>query len=147
MNVKYVRKEVNIMKIAIISIGIAFAAIAVLLVLGLTGSFSGLGVRYILAPFTGAVEQREITNKGAFRIQAYEQFYRWQEAVEAIDVKLSVYTGELDTRQKSECIGLVARRTDMVGRYNAAVRSVQTQGKWKSTNLPNRLEHHLVKCG
>ena len=135
------------MKIALISIGIVIALMVVLTVLTLTGSFSGLGVRYILAPFTGAVEQREITNAGAFRIQAYEQFYNWQEEVEAIDVKISVYTGELDTRQEAECIGLVARRADIVGRYNSAVRSVLTQGQWIGSGLPNRLIHDFIICG
>ena len=49
------------------------------------------GFRWMVAPFRGVVEEREIINWGPYRIQAYEQFYRWQEQVNAIDPKLAGY--------------------------------------------------------
>ena len=45
-------------------------------VLGLVGLIAVvLGGRYVLAPMLGIVQEREITNRGAYRIQAYEKFY------------------------------------------------------------------------
>lgn len=83
----------------------------ILAVIGLAAAiaFSTAGVlayRWISAPARGAVEQREITNQGQYRIQAYEQFYRWQEQLDAIEAKLSAYpeTG-LDLRRQTECRG------------------------------------------
>ena len=91
-------------------------------------------------PFIGALEQRQTTNRGDYRIQSYEQFYRWHESVSAIDTKLGSYPVEsLDRRQRTECQGLLARRADIVQRYNAASRSVETQGQWQAWGLPNTL--------
>ena len=100
--------------------------ITVLAIIGVVAviAFSTVGVlayRWISAPAQGAVEQREITNRGQYRIQAYEQFYRWQEQLDAIDAKLLAYTESgLDIRQQTECRGLLAQRSDIVAKYNAA---------------------------
>jgi len=121
--------------------GIAIGSVIFLLIMIaiFTLMFTGLGARWFLAPFRGAVEEREITNRGQFRIQAYEQFYRWQEDVEAIDLKLTAYPRQLDLRQTTECRGLLARRADIIARYNAASKAERTQGQWMATGLPEIL--------
>ena len=132
------------MKIALISL----AVVVGLVVLGTLLTLTGYGQRYFLAPFRGAVEQQEITNTGAFRIQVYNRFYDWQEEMEAIDVKLISYVSSpsLSDRETTECRGLLARRANIVGDYNAAVRAVNTTGKWRGSGLPNRLNHVTINC-
>ena len=123
--------------------------ITVLAIIGVVAviAFSTVGVlayRWISAPAQGAVEQREITNRGQYRIQAYEQFYRWQEQLDAIDAKLLAYTESgLDLRQQTECRGLLAQRSDIVAKYNAASRAERTQAQWQDPDLPQTLEHNL----
>ena len=123
-------------------IGIGLGIVIFLIAMGV----AGYGLRWFSAPFTGALEQREITNKGAYRIQAYEQFYGWQEEIDAIDVKLAGYVGSLDNRESTECRGLVARRANIVGDYNAASRAELTQGKWQAPELPQTMKHTERKC-
>ena len=125
-----------------------------LAVIGLTAviAFSTAGVlayRWISAPARGAMEQREITNRGQYRIQAYEQFYRWQEQLDAIETKLSAYPEtSLDLRRQTECRGLLAQRADIVAKYNAASRAERTQAQWQDPGLPHTLEHTpSQKCG
>lgn len=102
-----------------------------------------LAYRWITAPARGAVEQREITNRGQYRIQAYEQFYRWQEQLDAIEAKLLAYPPSgLDLRQQTECRGLLAQRADIVAKYNAASRAERTQAQWQDPDLPHTLEHN-----
>ena len=120
----------------------------ILAVIGLSAviAFSTAGVlayRWISAPARGAVEQREITNRGQYRIQAYEQFYRWQEQLDAIETKLMAYPPSgLDIRRQTECRGLLAQRADIVAKYNAASRAERTQAQWQDPDLPHTLEHN-----
>ena len=94
------------------------------------------------------MEEREITNQGQFRIQAYEQFYRWQEEIESIDNKLAAYPEKLDRREETECRGLLARRSDIVSQYNAASRAERTQGQWMANDLPENLSQERPReCG
>lgn len=130
------------MKVILGVVGVVVAIIVVFAVLILTP----LGLRFGLVPIIGAVEQQEITNAGAYRIQAYEQFYRMEEDAQAIERKLNLYIGDLSTREKQECVGLVARHADIVSEYNSAVRSVNTQGKWQGSGLPNRLRNINFSC-
>ena len=118
---------------------IATGSLILLVILGLGLAFTGLGARWFVAPFRGAVEEREITNRGQFRIQAYEQFYRWQEEVQGIESKLAAYPEKLDRREETECRGLIARRVNLVSRYNAASRAERTQGQWMAEDLPETL--------
>lgn len=128
-----------------IFIGLGALVLLVAIYAGL--AFSSLGVRWGIAPFRGAVEEREITNRGQYRIQAYEQFYRWQEEVEGIDVKLGSYPEELDRRQATECRGLLARRVNIVAQYNSASRAERTQGQWQAPELPRNLnQENLRSC-
>lgn len=102
----------------------------------------GYAFKWFTIPFVGALEQREITNRGQYRIQAYEQFYRWQEELASVDTKLAGYPVPLqNSRQSTECQGLLARRADIVSEYNAASRAVLTQGQWQASDLPITLPH------
>ena len=105
-----------------------------------------LAYRWAIAPARGAVEEREIINRGQYRIQAYEQFYRWQEELDSIAAKLSAYPAQgLDRRQQTECQGLVARHADIVAKYNAAARAERTQGQWQDPELPETLPQEPIR--
>lgn len=118
------------------------AALAGVVVLALMVA-GGFAYRYFIAPVRGAVEQQEITNQGQYRIQAYEQFYRWDEEVISIQNKLAAYpnTRSLNERERTECRGLLHRRADIVTDYNAAARAELTRGKWQAPELPEKLTH------
>ena len=120
---------------------IAFSSLgaALIVVLPTILIFWGSAATWITAPFRGAVEERAITTRGAYRIQAYERFYEWHEQLGAIDIKLQQYEPPLDQRQRTECIGLWSARANLVSRYNAASRQVETQGKWMAGELPSTL--------
>ena len=124
---------------------IGILAFVVVVVLGIGFTFTDLAVRWGVAPFRGAVEEREITNRGQFRIQAYEQFYRWQEEIVAVDAKLTSYPETMDIRQETECRGLIARRANIVARYNAASRAERTQGQWQAPELPQILNQNNTR--
>lgn len=105
------------------------------------------GFRWFTAEPRGALEQREITTRGAFRIQEYERFYRLKEEVDSTDTKLAALPSELDVRQRTECTGLLAVRANRVAEYNAASAAELTRGKWKADDLPQRLnQENTRKC-
>ena len=118
-----------------------FLALAGLVAVAILSTGGAFAYRWYTAPIRGAVEQREITNQGGYRIQAYEQFYRWRESIIGIDLKLAAYppSADLDPRQQTECRGLLAVRADLVSRYNAASSAVRTQGSWRAADLPPTL--------
>ncbi len=124
---------------------ITLAIIGVVAVIALS-TVGTLGYRWLIAPARGAVEQREIINRGQFRIQAYEQFYRWSEERAAIESKLALYPESgLDIRQQTECRGLLAQHANIVAEYNAASRAELTQGQWQAPDLPQTLPHAPVR--
>ena len=88
----------------------------------------------------GRTEQIVATNTGAYRTQAYEKFYDLYEQIEATDQKLSAYPAELDDRQRTECVGLLSTRANLVSEYNAASRAEITTGQWQAPDLPSTLE-------
>ena len=105
------------------------------------GIATNYAIRWFRAPIEGAVEQREITNRGQYRIQSYEQFYQWHADIGAIEVKLAAYPANLDMRQRTECVGLVAQRANIVASYNAAAAAEKTKGQWLADDLPEYLTH------
>ena len=127
-------------------VGICILSLVGVVVLGIALGFTGLGSRYIMAPFRGIVEQQEITNRGQYRIQAYEKFYRIIEQRESVKRKLDGYPlDNLDVRQSAECRGLLARYFDMTSEYNAASRAELTQGKWQDDELPQTLSIDITR--
>lgn len=124
---------------------IVFGVIGLVAVIALS-TVGALAYRWAIAPARGAVEEREIINRGQYRIQAYEQFYRWQEELDGIAAKLSAYPSQgLDRRQQTECMGLVARHADIVAKYNAAARAERTQGQWQDPELPETLPQEPIR--
>jgi len=105
------------------------------------GAYS-LAYRWLFAEPTGAVQEREITTRGAYRIEAYEKFYRIQEDIGSLDTRLAAMpaAADLDPRQQIECRGILAVRATRVREYNEASRAVRTQGQWRAPDLPSTLE-------
>lgn len=129
------------MKPALVLVGGVILLAAV--VIGIAAA--SFGTRWIAAPFRGTVEQREITNSGAFRIQAYQKFYSWHEESAALKFKLAHYAHrDLDQREQTECRALRGQHADIVSKYNSASRAEQTQGQWRAADLPVDLTNEGV---
>ena len=103
------------------------------------------GFRWFTAEPRGALEQKEITTRGAFRIQEYERFYRLKAEVDSVDIKLAALPRELDVRQRTECTGLLAVRANRVAEYNAASAAELTKGKWRADDLPSSLNQENTR--
>lgn len=111
--------------------------IGVLLVGILMLALGGYVFRWYSAPFVGALEEREITNKGAYRIQAYNEFYSMYTELDGIESKITLYDGRvLHLRDATNCRGLVSRHADIVSEYNSEARAVNTTGQWLAEDLP-----------
>ena len=105
-------------------------------------SFSVMGSTAALAPITGWFEKRIAVNRGFYQIQSYEKFYELAHQIDAIDIKLDAYGSDLDTRQRTECLGLLTRRAGLVAAYNAASEAVTTQGQWRDQSLPPTMQQY-----
>ena len=122
---------------------ILFVAVG-LLAIGVV-SIGGYVFKWYALPFMGALEEREITNQGAYRIQGYEQFYTWAEERDAVKSKLNLYLDrELDVREHTNCVGLISQYADITAEYNAASRAERTQGQWRADDLPETLENEMI---
>ena len=109
------------------------------------GIAASIYIPRLIAGPTGTTEEIVTTTRGAYRIPAYEKFYKWEEEFEQRQALLTVYQGPLDKRQQQECFGLVARITTIVADYNAASRAERTTGKWRADDLPETLEYEVQR--
>lgn len=110
----------------------------------------GLGLRWILAEPSGAVQQREMTvGDGAYRIAAYEEFY--QECSSALTVQQNLAAAikadqaeGVDPMRKAQLdanvTGLTAQLNRAVNDYNAHARETDTRAHFKSSDLPFSIE-------
>ena len=132
-------------KLKIVGLTLGGLALFLALFVGIWGF--NYGFRWFTAEPRGALEQREITTHGAFRIQEYERFYRLQADILAIDMRLASLPADLNTRQQTDCLGILAVRTNKVAEYNAASHAELTKGKWKADDLPESLkQENPRKC-
>ena len=102
---------------------------------------AGLGLRYLLAGPTGAVEQREIVLGGQYRVQRYDEFFDLRGDIDAKRLRLSVYaaSGDLNGREQTQCRGLLASTTELIADYNAAAAAYRTRGQWRDPSLPQQI--------
>ncbi|WP_428117734.1 hypothetical protein [Candidatus Poriferisodalis sp.] len=116
------------------------AVAAVVIVVG--GPLFGIFAPRLWAEPAGRTEQIVAVNRGNYRTTAYELFYDLDEQIEALDVKLQVYPAEPDdmnSRERTECRGLLLKRATLVADYNASARQELTVGQWRSEDLPHSL--------
>lgn len=108
-----------------------------------------LGIRWIFAEPTGAVEQREQTiGDGAYRIQAYEAFYEECASARTLQQNLD------NARTQAENVDDPTRRAQLdanvtalanqlnaaVNDYNAHARETDTRGHFLASDLPYALD-------
>lgn len=105
-----------------------------------------LGVRWLIAPATGAVQQREQTvGNGSYRIAAYEEFY--QECASALTVQQNLENAikadaapNVDPVRKAQLDANVTALSntlnDAVNTYNAHAREADTRAHFLSSDLP-----------
>ena len=117
---------------------LGFAIVAFLTIASIFGS---IYIPRWLAPERGKTEEVIITNRGQYRIQAYERFYQINEELVAVDNKLGVYSFSApnNLRQETECKGMLFKRANLVSEYNAKSQQERTTAKWQDPSLPERL--------
>jgi hypothetical protein len=119
----------------------------VVLVLLIAG---GLGLRWILAEPSGAVQQREMTvGNGAYRISAYEEFY--QECSSALTAQQNLanaisaaHAENVDPTRQAQLDANVTALTNVLNRavndYNAHARETDTRAHFLSSDLPFEIQ-------
>jgi hypothetical protein len=109
----------------------------------------GLGLRWILASPTGAVQQREQTiGNGSYRIQAYEAFYEECASAQTVQQNLAnAITADMatnvDPMRKAQLDANVTALSNQLSRavngYNAHAREMDTRAHFLSSDLPYEL--------
>lgn len=125
--------------------GAGVAVVAAILALALLG----LGLRWVLAEPTGAVEQREQTiGSGDYRIQAYEQFFTECASARTLQQNLTVARTAAGTNYPDEnrqaqldanVIALESQLNQAVNTYNAHAMQADTRAHFLDSNLPFQL--------
>lgn len=126
---------------------IAFAVIIGLILLSLVG----LGFRYVIAPFRGAVEQQEIMEQGGSRIYNYNRFFRLCSNVQTYEDQIDAQMRELEGNTNQDHIamirrnisGLTAQRASAINTYNAEARAVGTGGRFRDDSLPFEIPRNV----
>jgi hypothetical protein len=120
------------------------ALVAIVLVIG--GIF---GLRWVLAEPSGAIQQREMTvGNGAYRIQAYEQFFTdcgsaktvQQNLAAAVTAAQQGRDSGVDANRQAQLdanvTGLTAQLNRAVNDYNAHARETDTRAHFLDSTLP-----------
>lgn len=118
-----------------------FCGLVLLAVFGI----SVLGYRYVTAPVAGVVQEREIINSGANRIEQYEQYFNQCAAIQGYESSIDVQKELLKTastedvqRIKTVIAGITAQRARAIAQYNADVVKY-TKNKYFDNSLPGRI--------
>lgn len=124
-------------------VALACVGVVLLLIVG------GLGLRWALAPATGAVEQREQTvGDGSYRISAYDAFYDDCASAKSTQQQLEQAIATRDaepegTNRRAQLDANVAALTNVlitaVNQYNADARKADTRAHFRASDLPYQL--------
>ena len=99
----------------------------------------GFAFAWWSAPWTGALEERQQVNRGAFRIQEYERFYELRDRYCASGYKIEQYEQSDLARKDTVIAGTTATLYDAALEYNSNSEQERTSAKWKDSGLPDRL--------
>jgi hypothetical protein len=119
------------------TIGVILGFIALLILISVaTGTF-----RYVMAPFFGAIEQQIEIESGASRTYNYNWFFNKCSAIQSKELTLQHLMQELNPTemQTTNISGLMASRNADITEYNARASAIDTQGRFRSDNLPERI--------
>lgn len=121
-------------------------------------SVYGLGsIQRFTADFRGETGQIEKTKaNSSYRIAAYEKFYNKCASIESLESKINnmqdeLETAEGDTQRKtilnSSITASKNKRAELIASYNADARKEATQGQFRDSNLPFKLnEGDITSC-
>lgn len=124
--------------------GVLAVIIAVLVIAGVT-----LGVRWLVASPSGAVQQREQTiGSGSYRIQAYDAFY--DDCAAALTTQQNLHNArqqlaaEKDPTRRAQLEGNVTALANtlnaQVNQYNADARKADTRAHFRASDLPYQID-------
>lgn len=142
------------MKKGVLAALITTMAIIVLVSMSVYG-FGNL--QRLTAEFRGETGQIEKTKaNSSYRIAAYEKFHDRCGSIKSTESKISnmedeLETAEEDTQRKtilnSSITALKNKRAELIESYNADARKEATQGQFRDSNLPYKLnEEDVTTC-
>lgn len=109
----------------------------------------GYGIRWVVAPVEGAVEQREIVQgQGEYRIANYQMFYDLCHDIKAYEAQMEALEDERELESTSDnrkeeigaaLSGLRGQRARAIERYNSSSRQDLTRAMFKADDLPYEL--------
>lgn len=114
------------------------------------------GWRWVTAPFTGALEQRETVQSGAFRMYSYEHFYDLCAAVQRNERALMSQKRALEqadgnkNRIRQRIVGLESQLQSKISTYNQDARKEETTGQFRAAGLPRHIDYNpeeITRCG
>lgn len=121
-------------------------------------SVYGVGnLQRLTADFRGETGQIEKTKANSnYRIASYEKFYNKCASVESLESKINNMQDELetveeDTQRKtilnSSITASKNKRAELIASYNADARKEATQGQFRDSDLPYKLnEEDITSC-
>lgn len=133
------------------ALGIWIAVVIVICLLAAVPMYAAGWLQRITADFRGQTDVVEqISANAGYRIAKYEQFYSDCAAVQSVEARIREAESELnadpepdDYRKRQLNTNLSAlrgQRADLINDYNAAARMEDTQGNFRSSDLPYQID-------
>lgn len=131
-------------------LGVAALIAVSVVVLFVIMTAASLAFRWEIAPWIGAVEQREIVEgSGEFRINSYNHFYDLCATIQQTEARHDTQFDELEAMnsgtdnydRQRRTVSVLEQRIEVLKRkYNADASKEATLAAFKSNDLPNRIE-------
>lgn len=108
------------------------------------------GLQRGTADFRGETSEIEQTKaNGSYRIAAYEKFFDKCAGIQSLESKIDNMEEELEDADKQRVTVLNAsitasknKRSEMIASYNADARKEDTQGQFKASDLPYKIDEN-----
>jgi hypothetical protein len=132
--------------------------VALFVVIGVVLAIGTWGFNWFAAPYQGKLQARQQINSGAFRIQAYDNFFNQCAQIQTDEQALQASYAELKTASKDDrsriqtnITGQLIDRNEAANQYNADSHKSYTVGQFKSSNLPYEIPPYqkgqVISCG
>lgn len=131
-------------------VGVAAAALAVVVVIGLMWVFGWGFMAQTTAPWRGETDKKErVEGSGSYRIAAYDHFFDLCSSVQTKEASIENLRAELKadpppSEQRKTVIqaslsALMNSRAEAINEYNADARKEYTKGQFRDSDLPFQL--------
>lgn len=142
------------MKVALKLFGLILAVILFFTTIGAATGTLNYAIRWVTAPFIGALDKRETVTSGDYQIFSYEHFYDLCAAIQRKQRSLMAQKDLLDDVEDKRRVyqNIAALRSQIqsdVSSYNADSRKSETMARYKDRGLPVRInyqEKEIITC-